>query len=482
METDASLDVEAVRATGARPVLVDAARAFGLVEHGAHDVARQRALALESRERDDARIDRRANIGGERVEALAEEVPLRAHETRDLGEAMTAGVAAPPARPPGALLGRGASAPLDVVVDGQESLSHDGGFVQREVPQRRCARTVHDDESMTSLAARSLVLAMLGASATIAFACSPAASDASIPAAEPKQEGGETGHGTGAAPGGATPGAAATDAGSGSADASIGPQTNGFPAKWIDGTACGTDPEIQTWKYSGDTFILRQSLCTTFEGPFMYLFVGASKALLVDTGTGGVDLRGEVTKLLAGKNVQLVVAHSHSHGDHVNGDGAFKNQPSTTVVGLQPSVVKQFFGIVGDAPGAFDLGGRIVDVLPIPGHQAAHVAYYDHETKLLLSGDTLYPGRLYIDDWNAYRTSVPRLVAFVDAQRPVSFVLGGHIELPKTGPDFAFGTQVHANEHALELGDQDLRALDTAVKAMGSTPKREVHPTFIISP
>ena len=349
-------------------------------------------------------------------------------------------------------------------------------------PRRDRARTVHGDLSMTSLAARSLVLAVFAVSTAFGAACSPGASEGGIPSADPKADPSETGGGTGAAPGGTTSPGPRADAGSSTTDASTGPQTNGFPAKWIDGTACGTDPEIQTWKYSEDTFILRQSLCTTFEGPFMYLFIGASKALLVDTGTGGVDLRGEVTKILAGKNVQLVVAHSHSHGDHVGGDGAFKNQPSTTVVGLQPATVKQFFGIVGDAPGVFDLGGRVVDVLAIPGHQAAHVAYYDHETKLLLTGDTLYPGRLYIDDWSSYRTSVPRLVAFVDAQRPVSFLLGGHIELPKTGADFDYGVQVHPNEHALELGDKDLRELAAAVTAMGNTPTREVHPTFIISP
>jgi glyoxylase-like metal-dependent hydrolase (beta-lactamase superfamily II) len=336
---------------------------------------------------------------------------------------------------------------------------------------------------MTSLVTRILVGAALVIGSTSSFACSGGASESAIPAADPRGDGDGSGTGTGDGKGGTRPPGTSSDAGpEGTTDASTAPKTNGFPAKWIDGTACGTDPTIQTWKYSEDTYILRQSLCTTFEGPFMYLFVGATKALLVDTGTGGVDLRGEVTKLLAGKKVQLVVAHSHSHGDHVSGDNAFKGQPSTSVVGLQPTAVKQFFGITGDGPAAFDLGGRVVDVLAIPGHQAAHVAYYDHETKLLLTGDTLYPGRLYIDDWSSYRTSVPRLVAFVDAQRPVSFVLGGHIEMPKTGADFAYGAKQHPNEHALELGDKDLRELETAVKAMGNNPTREVHPTFIISP
>lgn len=328
---------------------------------------------------------------------------------------------------------------------------------------------------MSRVGARGLMLASVVACAA---ACSAAALDGSAPGARDRDEAGDS----------ATPPATGNDptkpggGGGDTTDASTGLKTNGFPTKWIDGTACGTDPAIQTWEYAAGTYILRQSLCTTFEGPFLYLFVGAQKALLVDTGTGGVDLRGEVTKLLGGKSVELVVAHSHGHGDHVGGDGAFKNKPNTTVVGSQASAVRQFFGITGDAPAAFDLGGRVVDVLAIPGHQAAHLAYYDHATRLLLTGDTLYPGRLYIDDWTAYRASIPRLVAFVDAQRPVSFVLGGHIELPKTGPDYSGGVKIHPNERALELGDKDLRELDVAVKAMGATPKREVHPSFIISP
>jgi len=328
---------------------------------------------------------------------------------------------------------------------------------------------------MASLLPRALPFALL----LCASACSTAATADKHGSPEPPIVAGNPVDGGGTEDASVPDGALADGA---LADGATTPKNNGFPAKWIDGTACSTDPDVQAWEFTADTFILRQSLCTTFEGPFMYLFVGSAKALLVDTGTGGIDLRGKVMSLLAGKNVDLVVAHSHSHGDHVQGDPAFKNQAKTTVVGTTVAAVHTFFGITGDAASSYDLGGRVIDVLPIPGHQAAHVAYYDHETKVLLTGDTLYPGRLYIDDWAAYRTSVPRLVAFVDAGRPVSFVLGGHIEMPKTGPDFAFGTKLHPNEHALQLGDAQLRELAAAVKAMGATPSREVHTDFIIDP
>lgn len=275
----------------------------------------------------------------------------------------------------------------------------------------------------------------------------------------------------------------ATDAGSsGTSDGATASTDNGFPPSWIDGTACATEPQVQTWKYAEGTFILRQSLCTNFEAPFLYLFVGTTKALLIDSGTGAVDMRPHVMGLLAGKNVELVVAHSHAHGDHVGGDGAFAGKPNTTVVGTSANAAKAFFGITGTNASTYDLGGRVLDVLPIPGHEGAHLAFYDRVQKLLLTGDTLYPGRLYIDDWSSYRTSIPRLVTFVDAGHPVTHVLGAHIELPKTGADYAMGAKTHPNEHVLQLRDADLRELDTAVKAMGATPKRETHAGFIIYP
>ena len=256
-----------------------------------------------------------------------------------------------------------------------------------------------------------------------------------------------------------------------------------FPPAWIDGTSCATEAKVQSWKLTTDTYVLRQSLCTNFEAPFVYLFVGATKALLVDTGTGAVDMRTQVMTLLAGKSVELVVAHSHAHGDHVGGDGAFTGKPNTTMVGTSANAVRSFFQITGTAAAAFDLGGgRVVDVLPIPGHQSAHVAFYDRTTKLLLTGDTLYPGRLYVDDWSAYRQSIPRLVAFVDAAHPVSFVLGAHIEMPKTGNDFPLGSTKHPNEHVLQLGDAELRELAAAVAAMGDDPEYQKHPHFILDP
>ncbi len=299
----------------------------------------------------------------------------------------------------------------------------------------------------------------------------------------------------GGAPGGAASNAPTptSDSGapgsSGSSEADAGaapggpPPSNGFPAHWIDGTACGADPDIQTWQYDDRTFILRESLCKNFEGPFVYLLVGTSKAMLIDAGTGHVNFQAAVTKILQGLNVtvDVVVAHSHAHGDHVNGDGAFSQAAHTTIVGHSPAAAYQFFGVSGTTASTYDLGDRVLDVLPIPGHEAAHLAFYDRRSRVLFTGDTLYPGRLYINDWQSYQASVARLAGFVTLH-PVTWVLGGHIELPASGQDYAMGATVHAKEHALELTTADLVDLNTTVSALGQNPTRTTRPNFIVYP
>ena len=146
--------------------------------------------------------------------------------------------------------------------------------------------------------------------------------------------------------------------------------------------------------------------------------------------------------------------------------------------------MQAFFGFASlDDVVEYDLGGRVLDVMQIPGHEAAHVAVYDRKYQLLFTGDTLYPGRLYIQTFSDYVDSVDRMVQFVNAGNDVAFVLGTHIEMTTTpGDDFPFAADEHPNEHALELTVDHLLELDAAVKAMGNSPMLEVHDDFIIYP
>src|SRR5687768_977690 len=73
----------------------------------------------------------------------------------------------------------------------------------------------------------------------------------------------------------------ASPAGGDGAPAGCAEEMGSLPAAWIrGGPDCGEEPDIQVHRYGASTFILRQSLCTSFEAPFLYLLFGEDRVLL----------------------------------------------------------------------------------------------------------------------------------------------------------------------------------------------------------
>jgi hydroxyacylglutathione hydrolase len=271
---------------------------------------------------------------------------------------------------------------------------------------------------------------------------------------------------------------------------------------WIHGEAdCthATDPLIQVHQFDDDTFILRVSKCFSYEGNFIYLLFGDARAVMFDTGGRpdpesafagtALPLRRTIDGIMADwrkkrgmADIDLVVAHSHSHGDHVAWDGEFDGRAHTKVVKPGLASVKFFFGLPNWPNGQtmLQLGNRGLIVFPIPGHEASHIAVYDQRNKWLFTGDTLYAGLLTIDDWDAYRASTARLAQFA-SQHEVACVLGTHIEM-KDQPRqlYTIGTTYQPNEHPLPLAAARVQELEGACNAMGDNPHREVHDDFII--
>jgi glyoxylase-like metal-dependent hydrolase (beta-lactamase superfamily II) len=250
-------------------------------------------------------------------------------------------------------------------------------------------------------------------------------------------------------------------------------------------------PPFRVHAYNNDFFILRQAACTNFEKPFLYLIFGRERALLLDTGAGDVDVAEPIDTLIAawrkrtGRDVlELVVAHSHAHADHVTGDNQFVGRPNTRVIGRDTGSVRWFFNVRRwpDDVGHFDLGGRMLDVIPIPGHEPASIAIYDRRTAVMLTGDTFYPGRLYVRDTLEFARSIDRLTDFANEHNVVHF-LGAHIEnTNEPGRDYPQGTLDQPNEHALQLNRAQLFQLDSVVQSMRGRFVRTVLPDFTIWP
>jgi glyoxylase-like metal-dependent hydrolase (beta-lactamase superfamily II) len=264
-----------------------------------------------------------------------------------------------------------------------------------------------------------------------------------------------------------------------------------LPASWLTAASCPEEPAVRVHEYNPDFYILRQSGCTNFEKPFLYLIFGATSALLVDTGAPGADIAAAVDRAIAGwsarhdgRTVSLVVVHSHGHGDHIAGDAQFKSRANTTLVAASAASLAAFFGVREwpTASAEYSLSGRVIDIVPIPGHEPASIAIYDRRTGVLLTGDTLYPGRLYVRDAPAFTASVRRLVEFT-AGRPVAHVLGAHIENARTPfVDYPEGTKYQPDEHALELGRAHLLELNDALTGMQGSVVRRAFRDFTIWP
>lgn len=268
--------------------------------------------------------------------------------------------------------------------------------------------------------------------------------------------------------------------------------------QWMHGSAdcsSNTDPPLQVHQFDENTFILRQNKCLNGEGPFLYLLLGETTALLLDSGARPRLPRtlpiGRVVKKIIDTwlsrhglpSVNLVVAHSHSHTDHLFGDIQF-DRAGATVVGPSLPAIQSFFGLTDwpDCTATLDLGGRPVTVIPTPGHEDTHIAFYDANTRILLSGDMLYAGLLVVRDWPAYRASAARLAQFAQSH-PVDFILGAHVEMKRTPREcYEPATEFQPDEHVLQLGPEHLRELHEACERMGDEPRRDVHDEFIIEP
>lgn len=266
---------------------------------------------------------------------------------------------------------------------------------------------------------------------------------------------------------------------------------------WIHGAKdCTTnrDPAIEVLQFDAATYVLRQNKCVHAEAPFIYVLFGEHTVFVQDTGAtedaAAFPLHDTIQGLIAqrmarspGQTLKILVTHSHSHRDHTAADSQFRGKPGVTLVEANAKAVRQFFGFTDWPAGLakLELGGRTLEIVPAPGHQDGGIAVHDPRTGWLLTGDTLYPGRLYVKNWNEYRATIARLEAF-SSTRAVSAVLGTHIEMSAAGTLFPAGSSFQPREASLVLGGEDLSTLHKALQKAGETPQDINLGKFVVAP
>ena len=130
------------------------------------------------------------------------------------------------------------------------------------------------------------------------------------------------------------------------------------------------------------------------SGVRFFLLTGTERALLVDSGRNIENAR-DIAESLTSLPVTLV--NTHADGDHVAGNGkfdAFYMHPDE-----EPNYRR------GDRRGtilpvregdALDLGGRRLEVIHLPGHTPGSIALLDRENRVLISGDPIQDGRIFM--------------------------------------------------------------------------------------
>jgi len=193
-----------------------------------------------------------------------------------------------------------------------------------------------------------------------------------------------------------------------------------------------------------------------------YLITGEKEALLFDTGMGIGDIKKVTTELT---RLPIVVLNSHTHNDHVGGNWQFD-----TIYGMDTNFTRASARgsredaqsevapgeICGALPQGFDkkayvtrpwkitaykhdgdridLGDRSLEIITTPGHTPDAVCLLDRNHGLLFTGDTYYPGPIWLyrpeTDLEAYGASIRRLAALAPQ---VKIVLGAH-NIPTAPP------------------------------------------------
>lgn len=151
-----------------------------------------------------------------------------------------------------------------------------------------------------------------------------------------------------------------------------------------------------------------------YQQNFNYLVVGEHTALLFDAGPGVRDIRPVVESLT---DLPVIFLPSHFHYDHVGNGVDFAQRAVVDLPYLRARAIgdqltftdMEHLGPVEGfavptwtvehwwAPGqTVDLGSRTVTIVHTPGHSPESISVYDVANNIILSGDFLYEGMLYV--------------------------------------------------------------------------------------
>jgi hydroxyacylglutathione hydrolase len=158
----------------------------------------------------------------------------------------------------------------------------------------------------------------------------------------------------------------------------------------------------------------------------IYLVVGKEKALVIDTGYPG-DI--EPNEIKAITPLPFMVVNTHAHPDHSGSNNAFEK---VYIHEADLAACKRYSGNTELVPikdgYVFDLGGKKLEVISVPGHTPGSICLLDAQDGILFGGDTANT-----ETWmqisniplETYKKNLQRLLKWKDQ---FDLILPGHNE------------------------------------------------------
>jgi hydroxyacylglutathione hydrolase len=174
-------------------------------------------------------------------------------------------------------------------------------------------------------------------------------------------------------------------------------------------TAAAPDPAaspLQVW------------LIPVLQDNYVFVLQRGSRAAVVDPAVAA-----PVQRALEERGLELeAILHTHHHSDHIGGTpGLLRRWPRAAVIAAaadRARIPLQTRGVAGGE--RLEVLGEPADVIAVPGHTRAHIAYWLPRSGHLFCGDTLFAGgcgRLFEGTPEQMHASLQRLAALPEATR-----------------------------------------------------------------
>ena len=130
------------------------------------------------------------------------------------------------------------------------------------------------------------------------------------------------------------------------------------------------------------------------EGVRAFLLEGSEKALLIDTGMTLPDAR-RIAESLTDRPVELL--NTHADRDHTSGNDAFDTFYMSPNEEYRYREKNGRGSLIPVSEGdVIDLGERELKIIDLPGHTPGSIAVLDACRRVLISGDPIQDGNIYM--------------------------------------------------------------------------------------